>query len=145
MKQIFLDVACALEVMHSLVPPVVHGDVKANNVFVIQNGAGLVMHAVLGDFGSACVMDGSESSLGSAVEDDVFQFGIMLARVRCARHALDCLCSGVDFPICFFLLDVQGLIRVLTYGEGHDSCLLSLLPPGDLVSDLLRGEKGFPH
>lgn len=50
--RLILDVARGLEYLHTLKPPIVHGDLKGNNVLIADDG-----HAVLSDFGLSQVID----------------------------------------------------------------------------------------
>jgi len=54
------DVACGVSYLHSRHPAVVHGDLKADNVFISEDG-----HAMLTDFGLSTALEGVPSSTTS--------------------------------------------------------------------------------
>lgn len=102
---LLLDIAGALAFLHGV--NLVHGDVKADNVFLKSCDARpLGMQAKLGGFGSAMVLDGDATAVGLlprrdaasrilgfaatglALADDVFAFGALLHRV------LEAICTA---------------------------------------------------
>ncbi|KAE8727480.1 Serine/threonine-protein kinase-like protein [Hibiscus syriacus] len=99
-----LQVAKALETLHSQKPPIIHRDVKSANVLIDGN-----FNAKLGDFGLAlrCVVDDyklrSTPPAGTmgyidpcyvtpdnlSTKTDVFSFGILLLEIISGRKAID--------------------------------------------------------
>ncbi|KAE8677465.1 Serine/threonine-protein kinase-like protein [Hibiscus syriacus] len=99
-----LQVAKALETLHSQEPPIIHRDVKSANVLIDSN-----FNARLGDFGLAlrCVVDDyrlrSTPPAGTmgyldpcyvtpdnlSTKTDVFSFGILLLEIISGRKAID--------------------------------------------------------
>ncbi len=90
---IMRDCAAGINYMHSLTPPLLHGDVRSENVLVTQN-----MTAKLGDLGAAHILNASQSAgplslnylaperkpdlvSGTAIHNtpaaDMFSFGIL--------------------------------------------------------------------
>ncbi len=65
--KIALDIAKAMQYLHSLTPPIVHRDLKSNNVFMVSISEDSIIHAKVADFGlSRRVVAGlSEAALGS--------------------------------------------------------------------------------
>ncbi|KDQ61866.1 hypothetical protein JAAARDRAFT_524820 [Jaapia argillacea MUCL 33604] len=59
-RQLALDIVQGLKYLHSNDPPIFHGDLKPSNILVNNNG-----RAVLCDFGSAHILDGTESTVAS--------------------------------------------------------------------------------
>jgi len=55
-----LDVAKGLKYLHTMKPPIVHGDLKANNVLITDDD-----HAVVSDFGLSTVIDELVTSTGN--------------------------------------------------------------------------------
>ncbi|KZP25896.1 kinase-like protein [Athelia psychrophila] len=51
-RQMALDIARGLQYLHSRDPPVIHGDIKPDNVLISDNGA-----AQLNDFGTSQILD----------------------------------------------------------------------------------------
>ncbi|XP_057790026.1 serine/threonine-protein kinase-like protein At3g51990 [Salvia miltiorrhiza] len=98
-----LQIAKAVDVLHSLNPPVIHRDIKSANVLIDRN-----FNARLGDFGLAlrCVDDSRLKSTPPAgtmgyldpgyvtpdnlsTKTDVFSFGILLLEIISGRKAID--------------------------------------------------------
>lgn len=98
-----LQIAKAVDVLHSLNPPVIHRDIKSANVLIDRN-----FNARLGDFGLAlrCVDDSRLRSTPPAgtmgyldpgyvtpdnlsTKTDVFSFGILLLEIISGRKAID--------------------------------------------------------
>ncbi|KAL4360841.1 hypothetical protein GQ457_04G032970 [Hibiscus cannabinus] len=99
-----LQVAKALETLHSQNPPIIHRDIKSANVLIDRN-----FHARLGDFGLAlsCGVDDyrlrSTPPAGTmgyldpcyvtpdnlSTKTDVFSFGILLLEIISGRKAID--------------------------------------------------------
>jgi len=95
--KILLDTAKALYVLHSLEPPILHRDVKPQNVFVRKSSQkGRSIYVVLGDLGTAASLDkmltdkvgtpkyqAPEISTleGYGLPADVYSFGKMIADV----------------------------------------------------------------
>ncbi|KAL0377186.1 UNVERIFIED_CONTAM: Serine/threonine-protein kinase-like protein [Sesamum calycinum] len=98
-----LQIAKAIETLHSLSPPVIHRDIKSANVLIDSN-----FNARLGDFGLAlrCVDDEKLRSTPPAgtmgyldpcyvtpdnlsTKTDVFSFGILLLEIVSGRKAID--------------------------------------------------------
>ncbi|KZP12204.1 kinase-like protein [Athelia psychrophila] len=51
-RQMALDIARGLQYLHSREPPVIHGDIKPDNILISDNGA-----AQLNDFGTSQILD----------------------------------------------------------------------------------------
>ncbi|KAL8500892.1 hypothetical protein ACS0TY_020467 [Phlomoides rotata] len=98
-----LQTAKAIDTLHSLIPPVIHRDIKSANVLIDRN-----FNARLGDFGLAlrCVDDYRLRSTPPAgtmgyldpcyitpdnlsTKTDVFSFGILLLEIISGRKAID--------------------------------------------------------
>lgn len=98
-----LQIAKAIDILHSLKPPVIHRDIKSANVLIDRN-----FNARLGDFGLAlrCVDDSRLRSTPPAgtmgyldpgyvtpdnlsTKTDVFSFGILLLEIISGRKAID--------------------------------------------------------
>lgn len=62
---VVLDIAKGLEYLHSLDPPVIHGDIKPSNILLDQ-----YFKAKIGDFGLARVKSESQNQCEITVVDD---------------------------------------------------------------------------
>lgn len=117
--KIALDVAEAIDTLHSANPPVIHRDIKSSNVLLDKN-----FNALVGDFSLALrghVEDVSLQSIPPAgtlgyidpsyvrpgdlsLKTDVFSFGILLLEIISGRNAIDvnyspCLITEWVFPL----------------------------------------------
>nr|GMC86418.1 serine/threonine-protein kinase-like protein At3g51990 [Ipomoea batatas] len=99
-----LQIAKAVETLHSLSPPVIHRDIKSANVLIDRS-----FNARLGDFGLALRCHGDDYRLRStppagtmgyldpcyvtpdnlSTKTDVFSFGILLLEIISGRKAID--------------------------------------------------------
>ncbi|CAA3002219.1 serine threonine- kinase At3g51990 [Olea europaea subsp. europaea] len=134
-----LQIAQALDTLHSLNPPVIHRDVKSANVLIDRS-----FNARLGDFGLAlrCVDDNRLKSTPPAgtmgyldpcyvtpdnlsTKTDVFSFGILLLEIISGRKAIDLGYSPpsvVDWAI--------PLIKIVKFFAIFDP---RILPPKDAL------------
>jgi len=146
-KSLVLDVARGLNYLHTLTPPIVHGDLKSNNVLITDDG-----HAVLSDFGLSQVIGallGVSTGFTPSnpqfapprwqapelIEDDAYQPGLETDVWSFGCTAYEILCGKIPYYYrcrdALVIRDIQGGIKP----PGPDGLVLS--NPDEHLEDVL--------